>query len=152
MHRGIYAYDPGHSATAAVSGSQAKQQQQLLAAKVVPRWVMAAPRAAAKAYVLRLNTMLQAKKMTAAALLFDVTAVELSVRIPLPLAGFTIAQLQFPRGSVVVVSRRDKDGKPLDAGAQLKLNAEDELVLKGQRELRIRTTCLALCSTSNVLR
>ena len=49
---------------------------------VVPQWVRAAPRAAAKAYVHRIHALMPERKLSAAALLFDVTPMDLNVCIP----------------------------------------------------------------------
>jgi hypothetical protein len=139
MHRGIYSYDPGVSSTDALSGvarGTDKKRQHELAAKVVPQWVIAAPRAAAKAYVERLNGMLRVAAsdkthLSAAALLFDVSPVELQVSIPTSLNGLTVQQLQFPKGSVSTVGRIvDGKRKPLE-NPQQKLDGGDVLVLKG---------------------
>lgn len=82
--------------------------------------------------VKRLNSMLgENNKMSAAAFLFDVTPIELHVQIPTALSGFSIAQLQFPKGSVVVTARLNAQKKKLDKSPQLKLDANDVLVLKG---------------------
>lgn len=100
MHRGIYSYDVGIAASDSlteVAGAKGKKREQELIAKAIPQWVIAAPRAAAKAYVARLNEMLGVASshshMSAAALLFDVSPVELEVSIPTSLAGFTISQV-----------------------------------------------------------
>ena len=132
MHRGVYAYD-GHSATAEVDrgGAHTAQRREQLAAKVVPQWVHAAPRAAARAYVARVHALMPHAKLSAAALLFGVTPVDLSVKIPLSLAGFTTAQLNIPKGTVIIVSRLSSEKKPLDTNPALKLNADDVLVLRG---------------------
>ena len=104
MHRGIYSYDVGIAASDSldgVAGAKGKKREQQLLAKVVPQWVIAAPRAAALAYVARLNEMLRVASshshMSAAALLFDVSPLELEVSIPTSLAGFTVSQVCGPR-------------------------------------------------------
>ena len=96
MHRGVHAFDEGPAA----SSSKSFKKKLELAAYYVPRWLAAAPQAAAKAYVLRLNS-LAPEKQTAAALLFDVSPHQLEVAIPSSFAGFSIAQLQIPKGTVV---------------------------------------------------
>ena len=103
-----------------------------LAALLIPKWLLAAPRASAKAYVMRVNSLLPpSQRMSAAQLLFDVSSRELNVRVPAPLAGFTIKQLDIPRDTVVLVSRKGADKKDLDRSAKAKVNADDILRLRG---------------------
>ena len=140
MHRGIYSYDKSLAATdglTTVGNAQGKKREQELAAKAVPQWIKAAPRAAARSYVSRLNHLLATEargggeKKSATSLLFNLTPVELSVTIPTPLSGFTITQLQFPKGSVVVIRRLSAEQKVLEHSPQAKLSAGDSLVLRG---------------------
>jgi hypothetical protein len=130
MHRGIYSYDKSLAATdglTTVGNAQGKKREQELAAKAVPQWIKAAPRAAARSYVSRLNHLLATEaggggeKKSATSLLFNLTPVELSVTIPTPLSGFTITQLQFPKGSVVVIRRLSAEQKVLEHSPQAKL-------------------------------
>ena len=103
-----------------------------LAAYLIPRWLLAAPRASAKAYVKRINSLLPpSQRMSAAQLLFDVSTRELNVRVPAPLAGFTIAQFNIPRDMVVIVSRKGADKKDLDKSTKSRVNADDILRLRG---------------------
>lgn len=136
MHRGLYAFDPGQSSSSEVTvGSSAiKSQQQQLQRKVVPRWLIGAPRASAKAYVARVNAVLAHSTATAAELLFSEEEIELTVKIPTPLTGFTIAQLKLPKGKVhLKARRRGGTGKheELDIASGSKLHADDEIVLCG---------------------
>lgn len=142
-HRGIYSFDAGVSSTSGLGelpggGAAAKKRQQELAAKAIPLWMKAAPRAAAKAYVERLNQLVVlavggGERRSATELLFDLTPLEISVTIPLSLAGFTIAQLQLPKGSVIIAERTGSKtpGKKLDISPSVKLEAGDKLVLRG---------------------
>ena len=72
------------------------------------------------------------ERLSAAALLFDVSPADITIRIPQPLVGFTIAQLHLPKGSVTVVERKSAQGKKLEATPQLKLSLDDELILRGR--------------------
>ena len=131
-HRGMYAFDKGNSSTEEVhtKGADMKHRQQLVA-NTLPQWLISAPRTSAKMYVKRVNASIS-MKMTAAALLFDISPIELEAHVPAPLSGFTIAQLKLPKGSIVIVARLDTSGKALDTGMQAKLAGDERLKLRGQ--------------------
>ena len=107
-------------------------EESALGGQIISTWIKAAPRAAARAYVSRIQCILPEAKLSAASLLFDSKVTELSVRIPKSMVGFTIVQLRLPKGAIVVVSRHNAEGKEQDLGPQQKFNEGDELVLKGK--------------------
>lgn len=136
MHRGAYAYDSGGSAL--IKEEAHAQSAKKLAAYIVPLWVKAAPRAAAKAYVKRIRTLFPDMPTTPAALLAHSTPLEISVVIPSSLIGFSISQLQLPtskaynvKGASLELTRLSAQGKKLDASGAVKVDTGDTLLLRG---------------------
>jgi len=130
MHRGIHAYEA--SASAAGGADDAKK----IAAYIVPLWLKAAPRAAARAYVRRLRALLPDLSTSPAALLLQSRPLEISVAIPSPLIGFSIAQLHLPTSksgakATLELTRLNAHGKKVDAAGATKVEAGDTLLLRG---------------------
>ena len=112
----------------------AADRRQSMAKLLVPQWLKAAPRAAAKAYVLRVNSLLPHKKrLTAAAMLTEKAKemVELGVQVPSPLAGFTIQQLNLPTKVILFSRASSLGGKTLDVEKVSKCAAGDTLFIRG---------------------
>ena len=88
-------------------------------------WLRAAPRAAGKQYVKKVNALLpKDKKRSAAGLLFDALTIEPfehDVVVPPALSGFTIEQIGIPKGTVTIVGRTSADGKKQDIQPKAKL-------------------------------
>ena len=107
------------------------EEDRARAQKILPIWVKACPRAAAKAYQAKVNAIIGTKR-SACSLLFDVTPMELPMLITPPFGGFTIKQLSLPKGTVTVVSvRRPGVKRLMDPGASLKVQPGDELIMRG---------------------
>ena len=109
-----------------------REREKQLAATVIPQWFKAAPRAAAKAYVLRIRAIMPGTPVFAAELLFGTALTRLSVQISGSLGGFTIGQLKFPKGTVTIEERRNSNGKTLDTSPTSKLSAGETMLLCGR--------------------
>lgn len=107
----------------------AHDEKRRLASKLIPMWLRAAPRAAGKQYVKKVNSLLpKDKKRSAAALLFDaltIEAFEHDVIVPPALSGFTIEQIGIPKGTVTIIGRTSSDGKKQDFQPKAKLMSGD---------------------------
>ena len=111
-------------------GADDKQRLKAIAAKIIPQWVRAAPRASAKAYVAKVQALMPDTRITAVSLLFDTEPIELPVLVPGSLASFTFSQLHLPASTVV--GRKGVDGRKLPFEPKQALVVNETLMLRGK--------------------